>query len=74
MTVQPGEGEAQETRSLRGDLIALFNFLRRGEGGDNLFSLVINDRIHMNNTKLHQGRFRLDFRKKTLYHEHGQTL
>ncbi|MCQ4187547.1 hypothetical protein FK515_28615 [Klebsiella pneumoniae] len=51
-----------EKRRLRGNLIALYSFLRRGsgEGGADLFSLV--SRCG-NGSKLHQGRFRLDIRK-----------
>ena len=54
-----------EKRRLRGDLIALCSFLRRGraEGGAELFSLGSGDRTPGNSSKLHQGRFRLNIRK-----------
>ncbi|KAK4830125.1 hypothetical protein QYF61_008552 [Mycteria americana] len=54
-----------EKRRLRGNLIALCSFLRRGhgEGGADLFSLGSSDRACGNSSKLHQGRFRLDIRK-----------
>ncbi|XP_040409366.1 protein quaking isoform X20 [Cygnus olor] len=43
-------------RWLRGDLVALCNFLRRGraEGGTHLFSLITDDRMHGNSTELCQ--------------------
>jgi len=51
-----------EKRRLQGDLIAAFQYLKKD--GEGLFTRVCSDRTSGNGSKVKEGRFRLDIRKK----------
>jgi len=55
-----------ETRRLWGDFIAAFQYLKGAyrKDGEGLFTRVCSDRTRGNGSKLKEGRFRLDTRKK----------
>ena len=52
-----------EKRRLKGDVIALHSFPRKGSGEEGIFSLVSCDSTCGNRSKLYQERFRLDIMK-----------
>ena len=54
-----------ETRSLRGDMIALFKYLKgcHTEKGQDLFSILPECRTQNKGLKLQEARFRLDIRR-----------
>jgi len=55
-----------EKRRLGGDLKAAFQYLKGAyrKDGEGLFTRVCSDRSRANDSKLKEGRFRLDIRKK----------
>ncbi|KAJ7414314.1 hypothetical protein WISP_85065 [Willisornis vidua] len=62
-----------EKRRQRGDLIAVFNILKRQSTGadTDLFTIVTSDRIQGNGPKLCQGKLRLNIRKRFVGHWNG---
>ncbi|KFV48635.1 hypothetical protein N341_08047, partial [Tyto alba] len=55
-----------EKRSLQGDLVAVFQYIKGAyrKDGEGLFIRECNDRIRGNGFKLKEGRFRVEIRKK----------
>ena len=55
-----------EKRRLRGDLIAAFQYLKGAyrKHGEGLFTRVCSDRTRGNGSKIEEGSFRLEIRKK----------
>jgi len=63
-----------QKRKLRADLLAVFQYLKGAyrKDGEGRFARVCSDRTRGNSSKLKEGRFRLDIRKK--FREGGETL
>ena len=61
-----GSSPCLENRRLQGDLTAAFQYLSGAyrKDGEGLFTRVCSDRTRGNGSKLKEGRFRLDLRKK----------
>ena len=65
-----------EKRSLRGDMIALFKYLKgcNTDEGQDLFLILPECRTQTNGLKLQEARFRLDIRKNFLTYKSSMTM
>ena len=65
-----------QKRSLWGDLIAAFQYLREAykKDGDKLFTLYNGDETSGSGFKLKEGKFRLGIGKKFFTQEHSEVL